>query len=189
LAADLASPRERLRCLRSYLKSALGNQPALRPWVNLINRQVHSLDGRRSIRELRRPPLSGGSQRLRWIDGERLVVTRPFWRECGGVVPPWLTAAARIPVQRFQETHQVWHGRRVVLRRFPATGRLRRWWNQICGRHEVASGPRLGGQLFRQERLGLPGPEPLAFGQRPDGASFILLRLDAVDERGRPDHA
>jgi hypothetical protein len=52
----------------------------------------------------------------------------------------------------------------------------------------------LGGVLFQRQRCGLPGPRPLAFGQRPDGGSFILLLPagemaaalipDQVSERG-----
>jgi hypothetical protein len=134
---------------------------------------------RRWVRELRYPPLAGRSQRLRWVDGERLVVTRPFWRQCGGVIPAWLAAAATAVVVRPTESVSEWHAQRVVIRQFPPAGLMRRWWNWFRGRHVISAGPRLGGLMFRRERLGKPGPRPLAFGQRPDGGSFILFEPDA----------
>jgi Lipopolysaccharide kinase (Kdo/WaaP) family len=176
IADELASPRERLTCLRAYLRSALGTKPALRPWVKLVVRRSIKLLRRRSVAELRQPPLARGSQRLRWVAGESLVVTRPFWRAIRGRVPDWLTVAARMPVADVRESELIWHGRRVILRQFPPSGLWRRWWNRLRGRHEVAAGPRLGGLLFQQERRGKCGPRPLAFGQRSDGGSFILLR-------------
>jgi hypothetical protein len=182
LADDLASPRDRLRCLRAYLKASLGTEPALRSWVGVIAGHAAPLLRRRPICELRRPPLHARAQRLRWVDGEQLVVTREFWRECGGQVPAWLSAAAAAVVAHGTETVREWRGRRVTLRQFPPAGILRRWWNRLRGRHEIAAGPRAGGLMFRRERLGEPGPRPLAFGQRPDGGSFILFEDDG--ERG-----
>jgi hypothetical protein len=176
LADDLAMPRERLACLRAYLLKALGRRPELRPWVQMIVRRRAHLLRRRSVQDLRRPPLTGGAQRLRWVGGEALAVTRGFWRACRGRVPDWLFETARTPVAAPRERSFLWRGQRVVLRQFSRASRLRRWWNAIRGRHEIAAGPRLGGLLFRQQRCGAPGPRPLAFGQRPDGGSFILLR-------------
>jgi hypothetical protein len=190
LADELASPRDRLACLRAYLWSALGNRPALRPWVEIVTRRAARLLRRRSVREQRRPPLAGGRQWLRWLDGERLVVTRSMWRALGGRVPTWLTDAAKIPVSRPRETAFAWRGRQVILRLFPPAGRLRRWWNRLRGRHQVAAGPRLGGQLFRQERCGKPTARPLAFGQRSDGGSFVLLLpSDGGRKAARPQAA
>jgi tRNA A-37 threonylcarbamoyl transferase component Bud32 len=177
LADELATPRDRLACLHAYLRRALGTQPALRSWAKLVIGQTARLANYRSVQELRRPPLAGKAQRLRWIDGESLVVTRPFWRACRGRVPGWLVEAANSFVEQPHESPGVWRGRRVVLRQFPPAGRWRRWWNRLCGRHIIAAGPRLGGQLFRLERLGVAAMRPLAFGQRPDGGSFILLKL------------
>jgi hypothetical protein len=131
---------------------------------------------------LRCPPLPRSAQRLRWVAGERLVVTREFWRACQGCVPTWLADATDRVVDRPTETELKWRCRRILLRQFPPAGRLRAWWNRIRGRHQVAAGPRFGGWMFREERFGRPGPRPLAFGQRPDGGSFILFQPD--DDRG-----
>ncbi len=176
LAEDLATPRERLVCLRAYLRAILGRRPALRPWVEMVLRKSEQFFRRRAFRDLRRLPLTGGSQRLRWVDGESLVVTRPLWRANRGRLPDWLVHAAHTPVPAPRESAVRWRDRPLVLLQFPPATALQRWWNWLCSRHEIAAGPRLGGRLFRRERCGLPGPRPLAFGQRPDGGSFILLR-------------
>jgi hypothetical protein len=175
LADDLATPRERLACLQSYLRAALGGRPALRPWVKLVVGRAAQLLRRRAIQDLRRPPLSGGAQRLRWVTGESLVVTRSVWRGCRGRLPDWLIAAANTDVEAPRDSTLLWRGRTVILRQFPAASDLRLWWNWLRGRHEIAAGPRLGGILFQRQRCGFAGPRPLAFGQRPDGGSFILL--------------
>jgi hypothetical protein len=175
LANDLATSRDRLRCLRAYLVAALGEQPALRAWAAVIGRHAARLDERRSFRELQRPPLARTAQRLRWVDGESLVVTRSFWRQCRSDIPTWLVKAAHMSVVRPTVSCRFWRGRRVMLHQFPPMSQIRRCWNWLRGRREVATGPRQGGLMFRQERLGEPGPRPLAFGQRPDGSSFILF--------------
>jgi hypothetical protein len=174
VADDLAAPRDRLACLRAYLRSAVGGRAVLRPWVDLIRRRTERLLHRRSVREQRRPPLQR-AQALRWIDGESLVMTRPVWRACRGRVPTWLAAVSRSAVPKPRESVLKWRGRTLVLRQFPPMGRLRLWWNRLRGRHEVAAGPRLAGQFFRNERCGVPAPRPLAFGQRPDSGSFVLF--------------
>jgi hypothetical protein len=176
LADGLAGPRNRITCLRAYLTIALGRKPALRPWVSIIVHRAAQLLRRRGIRDARRPPLPGGQQRLRWVDGERLVVTRSVWRATRGRLPEWLVAASHDVVAEPTESSIVWGRRSVVLRQFPPASAIRRWWNALRGRHEIAAGPRLGGLLFHLERIGTPGPRPLAFGQRPDGGSFIVIR-------------
>ena len=175
LADDLATPRERLTCLRAYLRAALGRRPDLRPWVKMILRRAAPLMRRRSIQDLRRPLSLHRSQRLRWIGGESLAVTRGMWRACRGTLPDWLIHAAGASVTASQESSILWRGRSLVLLQFPPPSGPRQWWNRLRGRHEIAAGPRLGGMLFRQERCGISGQRPLAFGQQPDGGSFILL--------------
>jgi hypothetical protein len=185
LADGLASPRERLTCLRSYLHATAGHSSRLRPWVDLIRRKAVRLLNHRTVRDQWRLPLPGDRQRLRWLDGECLVVTRSVWRACRGRVPAWLSFAARTPVPRPRETRLRWGRRPVVLRQFPPSGRLRRWWNRLRGRHQVAIGPRQAGRMFQLERAGQPAPRPLAFGQQPDGGSFIVFSpLPALRERG-----
>jgi hypothetical protein len=173
VADNLVTPRDRFTCLHAYLRTALHGTPALRPWVAMIRRKAERLLKRRSIRE-QRSPLLRRPQALRWIDGERLVVTRSVWRACRGRVPNWLAVLTRVVVATPRQTRILWGGRTLVLRVFPPTSRSRAWWNWLRDRHEVAAGPRLAGRYFRDERCGAVAPRPLAFGQRPDGGSFIL---------------
>lgn len=175
LADAIAEPRERLHCLRAYL-DACGIRESIRLWANSILRQSDQLLRRRWVRELRRPPIDGKAQRLRWIGGEHLCVTRHFWRECRERAPTWLVRVAHSSVPTACQTERTWNGRRVVLRQFPPANRMRQLWLRIQRKHEVAVGPRQAALIFRLERHDIAAPEVLAFGQRPDGASFILTR-------------
>jgi hypothetical protein len=176
LADELASPRERLAALGTYLRAALGSRPTLRPWVDLILQRSERLLRRRTVQDQRRRLIAGSSQRLRWLDGERLVVSRSVWRAHRRGVPQWLTVAAMTRVREKKEFVQTWLGGKVILQQFPPAGPLRRWWDRLRGRHTIAAGPRLAGHLFRRQRCGEAAPRPLAFGQQPNGGSFIVFR-------------
>jgi tRNA A-37 threonylcarbamoyl transferase component Bud32 len=182
LAGELAGPRDRLLCLRTYLRASLGRDVALRDWAMLVERQAARLRRRRSVRELHRPPLPGPAQRLRWLDGEALCVTRAFWQSCRGRVPSWLRVAARETVARPQQTDRVWGGQRLILRQSPPASRLWHWLARLRGRRVASPVLRQAGLVFRLERSGVAGPRLLAFGQRPDGTGFVLLQppADAV---------
>jgi hypothetical protein len=175
LADELASPRERLACLGAYMRTAVGGSSKLRPWIDMIRRKARGLLRHRTARDQRRLPPAAGRQWLRWVDGESLVVTRSVWRACRGRLPAWLAVAVRTPVDRPREAEQLWGRRRVILRRFPATKPWRRWWDRLRGRHVIAAGPRQAGRMLQLERSGQSAPRPLAFGQRPDGGSFIVF--------------
>ena len=187
LADELASPRERLAGLRTYLRAALGSRPSLRPWLDLIVRRSQRLLRRRTVRDQRRPLIAASAQRLRWIDGERLVVTRAVWRDHRHGLPSWLTLAAMATVQEREESERTWLGRRVVVQQFPPASFLRRWWDRLRGRHTIAAGPRLAGHLFRRQRCGEAAPRPLAFGQQPNGSSFIVLLLASDPSASEPE--
>ena len=90
VADDLATPRERLACLRSYLGKRIG-RPSLRHAVGVIQRLRERLLRRRHIREQRQPPPTV-AQNLIWLDGEALCVTRAFQAVLKGQVPRWLSA-------------------------------------------------------------------------------------------------
>jgi tRNA A-37 threonylcarbamoyl transferase component Bud32 len=180
LAADLASPRERLVCVRAYLSTARaggGRCPPSKHFIRAIRKRVAVHLRRRCVREQRHPPLAQAAQRLRWVEGEALCVTRSFWRDCQSRVPDWLTAVARKPVVRAEQAELVWRGRHLILRRYPAVGVLRHWLARLGGRRIASPALRQAGLIFRLQRLGVPGAHLLAFGQRPDGGGFILLRL------------
>jgi tRNA A-37 threonylcarbamoyl transferase component Bud32 len=95
LAEDLASPRDRLACLRAYLRAAPGaGLPRVAVAARAVRRRAAALLGKRRMRELRQPPLQGGRQNLVWLQGEALCVTREFRAELAGRLPEWLTARA-----------------------------------------------------------------------------------------------
>jgi tRNA A-37 threonylcarbamoyl transferase component Bud32 len=169
LADELATPRERLVCLRSYLHSTAANDVRV-PRLARAARQVHGravcLRQRRRIQELCQQPLPPGVQNLIWLDGEALCVTQEFRAEVNHI-PEWL----RLPVA-WTETG-VW--RREVV---PAQGmrallvhrrssRLFAWlWGLL--RHRRLTSPELAqsGLLFRLQRYGIVTPRLLAVGQR-----------------------
>jgi tRNA A-37 threonylcarbamoyl transferase component Bud32 len=176
LADDLARPRERLACLRTYLM-ACGDawRPPAGVLLKLIERRAARLLRRRPVRELRQPPRAAAGERLRWVDGEALCVTRRFWRACRGRVPEWLVRAAREPAHcRSVESLPLETGGRGMLTRSPAAGRLRLWLGRLRGRRYTSPELRQAGLFTRLRRFGVPTPLLLAFGQRPDGAALLL---------------
>ena len=143
--------------------------------LRLIRRRAERLLRRRPIRELRQPPRPTTRERLRWIDGEALCVTRGYWRACRGRVPDWLVRAAREPAHcRSVESLPLETGGRGVLARSPQAGPLRLWLGRLCGRRYTSPELHQAGLVVRLRRFGVPVPRLLAFGQRPDGAAFLL---------------
>jgi tRNA A-37 threonylcarbamoyl transferase component Bud32 len=176
LADDLAGRRERLACLRAYLL-ACGDawRPPAGVLLRLIRRRAEWLLRRRPVRELRQPPRPAAGERLRWVEGEALCVTRGFWRACRGRVPDWLVRAAREPAHcRSVESLPLETGGRGVLTRSPRASLLRLWLTWLRGRRYVSPELRQSGLAVRLRRFGVPVPRLLAFGQRPDGAAFLL---------------
>jgi tRNA A-37 threonylcarbamoyl transferase component Bud32 len=171
LASELATPRERLTCLRAYLRAG-----PVRTWADAIRGVGAVLAGRRTVRESyhRSGPIR--SQRLRWVAGdESLCVTNVFWRRGRGQIPEWLRAATdgsgrpRAVIRR-------WLGEKVFLRRTPPLVAWRRFLLKLSRRRVVSAAVRDAGLNFRLERFGVRVPRLLAFGGRPDGAGFLLTR-------------
>jgi hypothetical protein len=178
LAEELATRRDRLTCLAAYLQASRVPY-GLRPWAEAIRCRAERLRRRRSVREMCQPPLPEQAQRLRWVDGEALCAMRGFWRRCRGVLPDWVLSASREPARRPRQECHEWQGRSVILRQSPPVPSLRRWLARLRGRRVTSSPLRQAGLVFRLERFGVSGPRLLAFGQRPDGAGFVLLQPPA----------
>ena len=177
LAGSLATPRDRLRCLRAYWQARGGKDGCkLRSLVALTERAARRSLRRRSVRELLRPPVEERPQNLRWIDGERLCVTPAFWNACGGHPPAWLTAAAARPASERRTESVFWRERQLTLQRWPAESSARRWFARILGRRIESAETDQAGLLFRLRRYGVPAPRVLAFGRRDDGSGFLLTR-------------
>lgn len=191
LHADLAGPRERLDCLRSYLSaSQIACPPSLAQALADLRRHANRLLRKRHVREAREAPLAFGVQNLVWVDGEALCVTREFLDSTGGRVPEWLSRGRSGGPQK-QPTVQAVDiplppgdgkpgpSRRAILSR-SGTSRPWHWlWCLLRGRPVVSPEMRQAACLFRLQRYGLPTPRLLAVGQsfrRPwCSDSFLLI--------------
>jgi tRNA A-37 threonylcarbamoyl transferase component Bud32 len=181
LPESLANDRDRLVCVRSYLRSWAG--PFCKTVVMNVRRLSGELQQKPRIREMRRVPLPKGAQDLVWLDGEALCLTQAFREEMGGQVPDWLRF--RVPQRSGVEMSQVplAGGRAGRLIRRTVTG-LGGWllsWLSKAPPPEVQQ----AALLFRLERHGISTPRLLGFGQRRSRLwirhSFLLTELPRSD--------
>lgn len=165
LAEDLATSRDRLACLRAYLRTS-GHT---RKVVLQIRRHSQRLLQRRRLRELRQAPLTLGTQNLLWLDGEALCVTREFYTATGEQVPPWLTASCWPTASRQQTVHRVvplpGGGQGCLVRRRSQQW-LGRLWACLCRKTLTSPELHQAGTLFRLQRYGVVTPRLLAVGQK-----------------------
>lgn len=170
LADELASPRERVALLRAYV----GARDNIRAWAEEIERLAAHLRERRGVRVALQD--AAGTPRLRWLDGERLVMTRTFWQRCHGDPPDWLTLAARSSNGDRRRSNIYWDGRVLSLLQTPPAALWRRLVARIAGRPAPSDGVRMSGFHNRLSRAGVTVPRLLAFGRRQDGSGFLLSR-------------
>lgn len=184
LADDLATPRERLACLRAYLRATLSirlPRSLLARAAGRIRRHAHRLLHKRHVREQRQPPLEPGSQNLIWLDGEALCVTREFWAGLNGHVPPWLAPAdPSTGPSRYVTRAEVLvaHERPATLVRRRSRRPLNGFWTWLRRRPSTSPELQQAGLLFRLQRYGINTPRLLAVGQRHSARgqidSFLL---------------
>jgi len=199
LTDELVAPRERLRCLRSYLRAVLATRaprPFCRKALAAIRRHASRLLRHRHVREARQPPLPSDSQNLIWVQGESLCVTRQFHDALQGRIPEKLLRGRRrsfpsaltnilVPfgsetagrVTRCQYSFRGIGPASLVQRR---ASRPWGWlWSWIRRRRLTSPELEHAGVVFRLERYGVRTPRILAFGQslrRPwQMESFLLL--------------
>jgi tRNA A-37 threonylcarbamoyl transferase component Bud32 len=193
LTEELAAPRERMRCLRSYLQASLAVQapaPFFRKAAASIRRRAGRLLRHRHIREQLQPPLGPEAQNLIWMRGESLCVTREFYEALHGQVPEEFLLGRRRPLpfqflllERSQVT-QCRHSFRgvgatsLVQRR--ASSPIQWLWAKLRGRRLLSPEIELAGITFRLERYGVRCARVLAFGQSQDRVwqyhSFLLVQ-------------
>jgi tRNA A-37 threonylcarbamoyl transferase component Bud32 len=179
LADRLVRPRERLACLRAYLRAS--GRPLMSGDLRLIGRFADALLRRRHVREQHQTPLGTGTQNLIWLNGEALCVTREFWARCGGELPAWLAACGAAPLAGRLVSAQVElpDGGRAVLVRRRRFQPLRWLWGRLRRRRPASPELRQAGMLFRLQRHGVPTPRLLAVGQRETAPgwleSFLLV--------------
>jgi heptose I phosphotransferase len=192
LAEELATERERLVCLRAYLRERAVENP-IPCLIAQIQGETRRLLARRHIFEKRQPALPAGEGQD-WIrlDGDALCVTsalKQLWpfRALQGLSLDYQPAPAAPLMRRW-----------LALSGLPPALLVRRqswrpWaivWSWLRRRPLVSPEQRLAGLLFRLQRHAVAAPRVLAMGQRYTGAwhveSFLLtepardaVRLDA----------
>jgi tRNA A-37 threonylcarbamoyl transferase component Bud32 len=177
LAAELASNRLRMTCLRAYLRDTETQGLSRRAIALAVRRLGERRLKRRRTREQRQPPLPGGAQDLLWLqDNERLCIARDFYEELRGELPSWLPQA---PVPS-PDGNYVEH--RLILLGAGRTGHLVERWSRAAGflpRGKYPA-PELAraAAIFRLQRFGVAGPRLLAMGHCQVAAwqrfSFLL---------------
>jgi tRNA A-37 threonylcarbamoyl transferase component Bud32 len=185
LASEVAAPRERLGCLREYLRAAGMSPHLFRRLLVHIRRRSRRLLGKRYVRELRDAPLRLGEQNLIWLDGEAICVTPEFQAQLDGKVPYWLLPVA--PHARLRN----WSSRQKVPLAGARAGFLSQrtrdlpfaWLlTKLRGRPFTSPELRQAATLFRLQRYGVTTPRLLAVGQRPiwpwQSESFLLTEAE-----------
>lgn len=169
----LVSPRERLRCLRAYLRAtsepALARRSEPRSFARIVARvceQAALLLRKRYIREVRQASLPIGRQNLVWLDGEALCVTREFQAALGGKTLAWLVPGRSGPSGVEQRVVDVPGARQAVLIRRRIARPLRWLWQRLRGRPFSSPELEQAAVLFRLQRYGITTPRLLAVGQR-----------------------
>jgi tRNA A-37 threonylcarbamoyl transferase component Bud32 len=191
LAEGLASPRERLACLRAYLRATLPGPLVRLFWdraIQGIERRAQRLLRHRHIREQRQSPLAGARQRLIWLDGEALCVTPEVHNALGRQTPHWLDEGPPLDGdQRWrQSVVSIPGASHATLVRRRADWSLRWLWAWLRGKPVQSQELRQAGLLFRLQRYGIATPRLLAFGQKHypprRTESFLLTETpDAID--------
>jgi tRNA A-37 threonylcarbamoyl transferase component Bud32 len=180
LADRLASPRDRLACLRSYLQSVQSPATVRPQWktaVQTIVGHANRLLTRRRIRDLRHQPSISVNQQLVWLDGEAMCVTPDYLAMLHGRVPDYLSVSPTLTTVTIED------GSRGLLLRRQRRRPLARFGAWL-GRKRLTS-PELEAAAiaFRLERFGLSSPRLLAVGQRHTFPwttdSFLLTELPA----------
>jgi tRNA A-37 threonylcarbamoyl transferase component Bud32 len=180
----IATSKERWRCLAAYLASCRASGEWA-PDLGRLGRAIHAeslrISKRRRLREQAKVRNPETGPLVTWLDGEALCTTAELAPCLEKTHPIWL-ALANLPDRPAQlELHE-----RVNLEGVGNADLTRRrqrnyshWWRRLTGR-ERPSSPELrhAGILFRLEKIGMPVPRVLAFGQRfrPLGQmeSFVL---------------
>jgi tRNA A-37 threonylcarbamoyl transferase component Bud32 len=186
LADSLASFRERLACLRSYLRTSRGLAPrrSLRPVLERILRHTKYLLGQRRIREQRRMSVAPVSQHLIWKDGEALCLTAEFHASLQNQMPDWLLldCLPQLPTRlKLRQVVDLLETQQGLLIQCRSQHVFRSIWKRLCGKTLVSAELRQAALHFRLQRCGVPNPKLLAFGQREIGygtvESFVLTEL------------
>lgn len=167
LRTDLASDRERLRFLRTYLRCCGISRTA--PIARELRAESQRLANRSSIRDQRTPASDAPSQRLVWLAGEAVCVIPELvadWPHPAESSPFYLTPYERTLPHPDEEWVTFASGQRGLLTRFSTWDPLGRRLARLREKPWRSPAARLSRILFHLQRHGIPGPKLLAFGQR-----------------------
>jgi heptose I phosphotransferase len=176
----LATPGERLLCLRAYRKAGPCPEASWRSTLALIATQARRLLARRHIREKRQPP----ARPQAWIclgEGETLCVAPDMRRRYGDRVPDWLHTGLDSYGAGFSLAKR-WPNVPGSPRTLFVQRRERKWigefWRRLNRQPLASPEQRQAALLLRLQRHALAAPQVLALGQRRgDGGrveSFLL---------------
>jgi heptose I phosphotransferase len=177
---SLASPEERLLCLRTYWRITSPFAVSWRAFVKGIETEARRLGTRRHIYEKRQPPVKPQA----WIclAGESLCVTPAFQERFGEPMLDYLsrreeTWAAGVPVRQRWPTLPGADRVRLVQRHRPKS--LVRLWPRPRG-SSTSPEQRQASLLLRLQRHDIAAPQVLALGQHRAedgrGESFLLTQ-------------
>lgn len=169
LADDLAAPRDRLACLRAYLKATLpiaAPRRFRRAAIRAIVRRAEHLQRHRHIRELRHTAAADSAHRVIWLDGEALCVTPRAFAAWPEETPAWLRERADAPAPLERSVVSAPGAAEATLVRRRASWSLATLWKWLWERRLSAPEVRQAGLIFRLQRYGVATPQLLAFGQR-----------------------
>lgn len=192
LADDLASTRERLVCLRAYLRYPGSRKrvptPLTEAWpdssrrslLGSIHASTRRLMRRRHILEKRQPAAPPRLQDWTCIHGSELCVTSTLGQTWPERPVDWLTLENQpvSPLKLARRWLPLEGDRRALLIRRRATPGLRALWNWVRRRPIASPEQRQAELLLRLHRHDIPAPNVLAMGQRWVGLgkqdSFLL---------------
>jgi Lipopolysaccharide kinase (Kdo/WaaP) family len=169
MADDVATSRDRLACLQTYLDEATDvPHPLVRRACLSVQHQTARLLRRRHIREKRQFPLPAEAQDWIALDGEALAITSALQRLVSGSLD-WL-ALDQQPLPPGQTLMRRWlmlgNGRRTLLVRRRCLQPFAALWAWLRRRRLASPEQRHASLLLRLERHGVPAPRVLAMGQR-----------------------
>ncbi|MHB1422970.1 MAG: lipopolysaccharide kinase InaA family protein, partial [Gemmataceae bacterium] len=174
----LASPEERLLCLRAYWRASAPPAVSFQVAVQDVEAEARRLLARRHIREKRQPPV----RQQAWIclSGESLCVTPVLRERCGErmieYLPPRgeMDAAGASPRRRWTALPDA--ARALLVQRKQPEALAQMWTRRR--RSSVSPEQRQAALLLRLQRHGIAAPQVLALGQlhEKDGhnESFLL---------------
>jgi tRNA A-37 threonylcarbamoyl transferase component Bud32 len=180
----LATPEERLLCLRAYWRLSAPLGVSWQAAVQGVERQARRLLTRRHIREKRQPP----PQPQAWIclAGEALCVTPVLRERCGEHIPDYLCPrnelSARVPSLRRRWPVLPDAGRALLVQRQHPKARASLW--PSSRRSLVSPEQRQASLLLRLQRHGIAAPQVLALGHQrgADGTMESVLLTEPLTD-------